>query len=349
MIEPQSLYLSDATIAALENDLTYFKSKTVNSIGKLIKRIIFNYCDNFERSNLELEHILSNSIKANTTIDNLDDSKIRDIAWSIRKSYFDSKLSLESHKKETKPNRKSLRINKNEEDTFDLIVSRIPKSSSLSDYLISIIIGYLNEPKYEREQIIYKNQYDAICKAIDEKRPIYIRYESSKGKDKKLKVIPYSIKHSNEELYNYLEYQYLDEEDNTHTSSIHLNKLISVTLLPESISSNSLAEESIVKFKRMEQNGIQFSIDSSDTYKVYLTNKGAILFNLRYLERPHPMKDNISMEGVYEFDCSEFQLINYFAPFYENAIIIEPISTQKKVYERQKKLLKAYSDRLNNL
>ena len=146
MIEPQSLYLSDATIAALENDLTYFKSKTVNSIGKLIKRIIFNYCDNFERSNLELEHILSNSIKANTTIDNLDDSKIIDIAWSIRKSYFDSKLSLESHKKETKPNRKSLRINKNEEDTFDLIVSRIPKSSSLSDYLISIIIGYLNEP-----------------------------------------------------------------------------------------------------------------------------------------------------------------------------------------------------------
>ena len=120
-------------------------------------------------------------------------------------------------------------------------------------------------------------------------------------------------------------------------------------MLPESISSNSLAEESIVKFKRMEQNGIQFSIDSSDTYKVYLTNKGAILFNLRYLERPHPMKDNISMEGVYEFDCSEFQLINYFAPFYENAIIIEPISTQKKVYERQKKLLKAYSDRLNNL
>lgn len=349
MIDPQFLYLSNETMAALENELTYFKSKTVNSIGKLIKQIIFNYCDTFEKSNLELERILSNSIKANANIDNLDVSKIRDIAWSIRKSYFDSKLLLEGHKKETKPNRKSLRINKNEEDTFDLIVSRIPKSSSLSDYLISIIIEYLNEPKYERELIIYKNQYDVICKAINEKRFVYIRYESSTGKEKKLKVIPYSIKHSNEELYNYLEYQYLDESNNAHTSSIHLNKLISVTLLPEAISSNSLAEESIEKFKRMNRNGIQFSIDSSDIYKVYLTEKGASLFNLRYLERPQPMNNEISIEGIYEFDCSEFQLINYFAPFYENAIIIEPLSTQKKVYEKQKMLLKAYSDRLNNL
>ena len=54
------------------------------------------------------------------------------------------------------------------------------------------------------------------------------------------------------------------------------------------------------------------------------------MFNYSYLERPYKLPESNEKAGIYYFNCSELQLFRYFAPFFNNAIILEPFSTRKK-------------------
>ena len=58
-------------------------------------------------------------------------------------------------------------------------------------------------------------------------------------------------------------------------------------------------------FKKMKNNGVQFSINEDTIYKVKLTEHGKELFKLRYLERPNPLPESEEDKSIYYFNCSK--------------------------------------------
>jgi len=127
---------------------------------------------------------------------------------------------------------------------------------------------------------------------------------------------------SQEGLYNYLLYQVYDEDKKEYVArTIHIYNILYVHLDTNLLTFQPHIEE---RFKKMKNNGVQFSINEDTIYKVKLTEHGKELFKLRYLERPNPLPESEEDKSIYYFNCSKMQFKSYFAPFRKDVIVLEP-------------------------
>ena len=78
-------------------------------------------------------------------------------------------------------------------------------------------------------------------------------------------------------------YQGYDEDKQKYVArTIHIYNILYVHLDINLSTFQAYIEE---RFKKMKNNGVQFSINEDTIYKVKLTEHGKELFKLRYLER----------------------------------------------------------------
>ena len=315
-------YLDPTANDRLQEDMSLFHIDLNEST--FIKKLIINYFPEYNKK----QNVLKDKIKELISYhldENITDDKGTDIAWNITKYLDDLTIASESktlgNKRKVK---KHIRKNKND-DQLLFILESCPKDATLSEFIANIIYSYLDKPQHEREKIIFKDIVETIEKAIAKNQRIKILSKSNSRNEYKTSTVdPKELDVSREELYNYLLCKgYDDQNQIEYANSIHLYNIKSVHLLPER---SYFSDDINNKFDRMKRNGIQFSIRDNITYKVKLTDFGRKLYDLRYLERPAKLDCSDETTGIYYFDCSEMQFTNYFAPFYDEVMVLEPKS-----------------------
>lgn len=291
-----SIYLKTRTINLLKKEIKIFHLET--NLSSLIKKIITNHYPSYEKTNKYLKNQIKKSIEYS---DNFNDKDLDNIVWSVQN--FLSNVNEFSNQNDIEKNYRkkiSLRINKNDFEFTSIIYN---SSQYLSTFINAIILSYLNKPQQTREKILFKDINNKIETAINNSQVIEIMYKTTyQSKIKNRNVIPYKLSISREELYNYLLYQE-NKENKKYAKSIHLYNIVHIRILDQ--------HEDV-------------------KYKILLSEEGKKIFNYCYLERPYKLSETDETNGIYYFNCSELQLFRYFAPFFKNAIILEPYEVNEK-------------------
>lgn len=314
-----TFYLNSIAHDGLKKDQILFH------IGKnestLIKRIIVNYYPKYNKEMSKLNNKIKESIASQIDSQLISEEAYVNVAWKITKYLCESTIdkSVSQNKKNLKV-KLHFRINKKEND-LDQILMLCPSDASKSEFIANIIYSYLNKPQYERERIVFKEELDRLEQAISENQQVRIVYSSSKSGKSQFQIIhPYKICVSKEELFNYVLFQKKKNEI-TIASTMHLYNIITVYPVPYECTFN---KEILNYFKRMEKNGVQYSINEDTIFKIRLTEQGKQLYHYNYLEKPIALDYSDSAQGIYCFDCSRLQFRNYFSRFYSNVEILEP-------------------------
>ena len=169
-------------------------------------------------------------------------------------------------------------------------------------------------PVYKREQVIYKDELSKINNAIIKKEKLSY-YRKDTGKRHILN--PYSVETSSYEMFNYLVGQF--DYSEKHKTSIRISKISDIVPIHESA---EFTDDFEICLKAMRRNGIQFAMDEVVLKTVELNENQYNAYKRKYLDRPAIVSETLT-DGIHicTFDCSDFQLETYFAPFDNNIII----------------------------
>lgn len=189
--------------------------------------------------------------------------------------------------------------------------------------------SYSALPQDKRELIIFKQQYDAINKAIKEKKRVFIT--TRKGFNHKIECAPYGVATSKEELHCYV------LTANKSCSPIRLSRIASVTQIAIDA---EFTQSQIETFEKMKTYGPQFIYTPNESeVLVELTAKGIDKFKKIFVHRPIPVKVE---NNYYYFNCSHSQIIQYFVRLGADAKIIYPQSVRDEVYNFHRRTLDRY-------
>ncbi len=329
-----SVYIKKKTYDLLQKEIRIFHLK--NNYSSLIKTIVTNFYPSYEEENSNLKNEITKNVPQ------LNPNDLDTILYTFQKFNTNTATHTTLNKNSKKENKKiSIRINKNDFE-FDSILFN--SKMDISTFINMLIVSYLSKPQQIREKILFKNTIKSIEKIISNNKSVEIKYKTSASNETKRAIItPYKICISTEELFNYLLYQE-NKEHKLLARSIHLYNIIDTSAPIQQI---EISKEVLNNFNKMKLNGIQFSINENIIYKVFLTEEGKNIFNYSYLERPYKLPESNEKEGIYYFNCSELQLFRYFAPFFDNAIILEPFSTRKKFTDVLFETTKNYNEQEN--
>ena len=196
MTEKYKIYLSEDTKTRLATDAELFEftreNGTVNLNG-FLKELIVNYFDQYRNDN---EKLLNNVLGELTSVKDLKPKAASTLADKIIKTYINNKDTASG-----KGAVITLTVSGESYEIIKIIENNLLKDNSLSGYIKEMFLSYLSIPRSKREEIIFKDTYETINKAISENRLLSF---SSKGHDHKAIVEPYMIATSKEEQFSYL-------------------------------------------------------------------------------------------------------------------------------------------------
>ncbi len=318
MEEKIKVNITQSTYSILLKDMELFEFYKDN--GELNKNLfyntlILNYYEKYlENENKLLKHITT-TIKEYTTLQKDDLNLLAcDIIDKIQKANFESdqKFSVTASVKPTKMAEKA----------FDYIEEYLLTNTSISNYFRNLFVSYTALPQDQREKIIFKNQYETILEAINNKKKIF--FTTKKGGRGRHESSPYIITNSKEELFNYLLAVYKNR-----AYTFRLSRILDVTILKEDI---VITDEQKSIFEKMIKYGPQYSYGENELEEIVvkLTPRGIEQFKSMYIHRPTP--DRIDGD-LYYFNCSYTQVLQYFVKLGRNACIISPISLAQNLKE----------------
>ena len=79
-----------------------------------------------------------------------------------------------------------------------------------------------------------------------------------------------------------------------------------------------------------------------NTVKVEFTEKGVELYEKVLTNRPRLLNKK---DGIYTFECDNKLALVYFAQFFSNVKILEPIELQKKLKNELKRTIEIYENK----
>lgn len=225
----------------------------------------------------------------------------------------------------------SLKPTKQSEPVLEFIERYSLNGRTLSEYFRSMLASYAALPQDKREEIIFKPQYDAVMRAVKEKKKVFITLNNSRGTG--MEAAPYAIADSREELHLYV----LAAEKTC--VPIRLSRIRSV----KQLNADAVFDgKQIYLFDKMLKYGPQFICRPFESEAmVELTEKGIEKYKKIYVHRPVPVKVN---KNYYYFDCSHAQLFQYFVRFGSDAKIIYPQSLKRDVCAFHRRALEQYDD-----
>jgi len=202
---------------------------------------------------------------------------------------------------------------------------------TLSEYFRSMLASYAAMPQNKREEIIFKPQYDAVLRAIKEKKKVFITLNNGRGSG--MEAAPYAIAGSKEELHLYV----LAAEKTC--APIRLSRVASV----KQLNADAVFDgQQLYLFDKMLKYGPQFIYRPFESEAmVELTDRGVEKYKKIYVHRPVPVK---IVKNYYYFECSHTQLLQYFTRFGNDAKIIYPQSLRRDVCAFHRRALEQYDE-----
>ena len=320
MTEKYKIYLSEDTKTRLINDAELFEfyrnDGTVNLNG-FLKELIVNYFDQYRRDNDELLNDMLGELTSVKTLKSEDASVLAD---KIIRTYI--------NKKETASGKSAvitLTVSGESYNIIKIIENNLLKDNSLSGYVKDMFLSYLSIPRNKREEIIFKETYETINKAIANNRILTFTSANSHSKQT-VTVEPYLIATSKEEQFSYL-LCHNSQFKRDHT--FRISRLRNVFITSDTFTRNDEVQA------RLTQTGLRHPHSAApDIHAVVrLTERGKQMYKMIVKNRPTVTTVDCDK---YEFDWPEMQLEDYFRRFGKEAIVIRPKSLKarlKKYYE----------------
>lgn len=317
-MEKIKIYVTARIANILEKDAEGFEffKKDGMSLNKnaLITKLIVNYHARFSQEQALLQRFLRTKFSA---LSSANDETLNDLCAKTVE-YFNDRTAAPAGEKFNVL--LSLKPTKESEPIVEYIEHYELTGRTLSEYFRSMFASYAALPQDKREEIIFQPQYDALQRAIREKKRVFLTLNNEKKTT--IETSPYALSPSKEELH-----LYLIAAPARFCTVVRLSRILSVKQLPDDAQFN---ERQIEVAEKMLRYGPQFTYrPKEETVIVELTPKGIDKFKRIYVHRPVPVKVE---ENRYYFECSYAQIIQYFVRFGSDAKILSPDSVVYEVY-----------------
>ena len=324
MTEKYKIYLSEDTKTRLATDAELFEftreNGTVNLNG-FLKELIVNYFDQYRNDN---EELLNNVLGELTSVKELKPKAASDLASKIIKTYITNKESGSGKSAVI-----TLTVSGESYEIIKIIENNLLKENSLSGYIKDMFLSYLSIPRSKREEIIFKDTYEAINKAISESRLLSF---TSRGHDHKAIVEPYMIATSKEEQFSYL---LCHDQRQKKNRSFRISRLSNVFITSHTFTKDQKIEDELIRKGLRSPHSMSADIHAV----VQMTERGKQMYTMIVKNRPYVTY----IDGdLYHFDWPEMQLEDYFRRFGKDAVVISPRSLKSKLKNYYSHALEAY-------
>jgi len=326
MTEKYKIYLSEDTKIRLINDAELFEfyrnDGSVNLNG-FLKELIVNYFEQYRKDNDEL---LSSMVEELSSVRSLRSKEASVLAEKIIRRYINDKENASGKSAVI-----TLTVSGESYNVIKIIENNLLKDNSLSGYIKDMFLSYLSIPRNKREEIIFRQTYEAVNKAIAENRVLSFTSTNSSNRGT-VYVEPYLIATSKEEQFSYLlchGYRYKAD----HTFRISRLRNVFVT--------SDVFERSAKIEERLNGIGMRHPHSASpDIHAVIrMSEKGKQTYKMIVKNRPAVTK----IEGdKYHFDWPVQQLEDYFRRFGKSAVVISPASLKNNLRKYYSDALEAY-------
>ena len=324
MTEKYKIYISEDTRSRLVNDAELFEftrsDQSVN-LNAFLKELIVNYFDQYRR---DTDELLGNIVSDLTSVKALKPGDAAALADKILKTYIRNTDTAGG-----KSTVITLTVSGPSYNILRIIENNLLKDTSLSGYIKDMFISYLSIPRNKREEIIFKDKFDAINEAISEKRLLTFTSANLRHKET---VEPYMIATSKEEQFNYLL---------CHDPRSRKNRTFRISRLNDVfITSKTFEIDEDIRHELSEKAMRSPHSMTTDIHAVIkMTESGKQKFKVVTKNRP----DITKIEGdLYHFDWPEMQLDEYFRRFGKDAVVISPGSLRSRLRNYYAQALTAY-------
>ena len=249
------------------------------------------------------------------------------------------------------PKEKTLKI-RLQNDVYNIYYPKMPESDYYdiqADYIKALLEDYSSRTYSERERFIYNKEIDKIELAIKNGSLLRIEYKSiNDNHPKEYQIKPFKIVMDSESRYNYLiglsKHSGTSEPYTPHPFRIFRICRIDTDEF-EKGNGNLTKEEKKDLMIRLKKKGAAFIHADDEEFIVKLTPKGLNDFNNLLHLRPSSVENKTTTDAqgnTYKhFNCTSYQIMNYFFKFGEDAIIISPQDTTSKFKEKYQNALNA--------
>ncbi len=327
MEEKIKIYLSEDVYGILMKDAEFFefykKDRTVNR-NDFLNTLIVNYFDSYSSADNRLYEDISRTLSREVPDEGITSRLSHEILNLLSKYRFSNENTYDNITVSLKPTRKSAGI-------IDFIQNNLLNDLSLSGYFRNLFASYCQLPQDRREQIIFREKFEVLSRALGENRKVY--FTTVRSQEKHI-VSPYAIARSQEELFNYLICLY-----NGAPFSFRLTRIQNVHILKENC---DITDEQKQLMEKMRIFAPQFAFYKQEEICVRLTAKGVGLYNRIYSYRPKPTK---IVKDLYYFDCSAAQVYHYFLRFGRQARVIYPESLRIQMLRDYENAAREYGSR----
>lgn len=327
------VYLSQNIIEILNKDMTNFgiEINGRNNISRMCNLIFQNYNEAPKKSSIYMKQKFNEDFLEKTIIDSIIGSieKNEIINLKNRMKYEFEKLvdSIYSNKNTVYSNFISFRLNLKNSILLEEIEKSFGSTVTLSDYFRIIFEDYCLKPQYQREKIIFSENYKKIKDAINNKYNIKliinkVVYSNS----------PFGVISNADEQFNYI----VGLDENREKRIVRLSKIS--TILELKNKKSNFSEDEIMRLNKVIQRSDPF-IDKYNNIKIRLSENGKRMYNRVVSNRPIVSK----IDGdIYTFDCSEDRIYVYFFKFGKDAEILKPRSLRERFKMLYEEALKIY-------
>jgi predicted DNA-binding transcriptional regulator YafY len=209
----------------------------------------------------------------------------------------------------------------------------------------ALIEEYASHTQYQREAFYFNEWISYAEAAAAAGKLLRITTQNPKGEETSWDLRVYGILPNEAGIFHYLVGRCvlkggLKSEENI--ASFRLSRLVDVRILSSSgIRSGSLSSSEKKEIEEKIAHGrVQFLIGEKQECVVRLTQKGKQMYKaIQYMK---PLPSEIDEEGNYHFECSTYQILQYFYRFGGQAQVLQPQSLRELLREEYRKAYEAY-------
>lgn len=340
-VEKVSIYAPSEVVESLDRDARLFEvfkkdGKTINR-NRFLSMLIVGYHESYSqelwRKRSAIQHVLEGTSLGNFEANAVAEEILGAVAMEPRKRSVGKRMTRIS----LKPTKRTEMVVRNIQDSLG-------PSTTLSQYLCSMLESYVHLPSAERERTIFKETLELLLDACESGRKI--AFTTIWDSEVVHRATPYSVSVGQNETFNYL---LCGEEGNgeQRARTFRLNRIADVVVADRP---GTLDKDVARHLSMMVANGAQYAINCDDVAVVKLTEKGLRAYQRIYLGRPqYSEREQVDNNCILRFKCSEDQLFLYFSKFGPGeAEIIAPKSLRERVISFHHGALKMYDSSSSN-
>ncbi len=214
-----------------------------------------------------------------------------------------------------------------------------------SRYMKALIEEYASHTLYTREAFYFQEWITLTEAAEAAGQLLRITMQNAKGENVEWDVRVYGVLPNDAGLFHYIVGRSVAKgglKSEERIASFRISRIQNMRILSAAgtrSGSLSKAEKKEIENK-IARDGVQFLVGEREECIVRLTEKGKQMF--RQIQYMKPLASFIDEDGNYHFECSTFQILQYFYRFGEHARILQPASLREIFAGEYRRAWEAY-------